>query len=319
MPTTPEIFLNAIAPYRQDLVVAVECLLTWYWLADLCVQEGLACVLGHAQYMQAIHGGKAKHDRLDAQKIAVWLRGGMLPQAYAYPATMRATRELLRRRLHLVRQRAERLTHSRQTNSQYNVPAWGKSLKSNAQREGVAQRFSDPAVQNNIDVDLALIDYDDRVIRDLEHQIMTAAQPHDPQTLERLRSVPGIGPIFSLVVLDEIHDSHRFPRVQDVASYGRVVKGAHEAAGKRDGTSGQNIGHVHLKWAFSEAAVLFLGDHPPGQKYYGRLEKKYGPGKALTVLAHQLARAVYDLLKRQTTFDMDRFMRGEGSDVGEPA
>jgi hypothetical protein len=71
MPTTPEIFLNAIAPYRQDLVVAVECLLTWYWLADLCVQEGLACVLGHAQYMQAIHGGKAKHDRLDTQKIAV--------------------------------------------------------------------------------------------------------------------------------------------------------------------------------------------------------------------------------------------------------
>ena len=71
MPTTPEIFLQAIAPYRQDLVVAVECLLTWYWLADLGVQEGLTCVLGHAQYMTASHGGKAKNDRLDAQKIAV--------------------------------------------------------------------------------------------------------------------------------------------------------------------------------------------------------------------------------------------------------
>ena len=147
MPTTPEIFLKAIAPYRQDLVVAVECLLTWYWLADLCVQVGLTCVLGHAQYMKAIHGGKAKHDRLDAQKIAVLLRGGMLPQAYAYPATMRATRHLLRRRLHLVRQRAERLTHSRQTNSQYYLSALGKSLKSKAPREGVAPRFSDPAVQ----------------------------------------------------------------------------------------------------------------------------------------------------------------------------
>ena len=123
MPTTPEIFLKAIAPSRQDLVVAVECMFTWYWLADLCVQEGLTCVLGHAQYMKAIHGGKAKHDRLDAQKIAVLLRGGMLPQAYAYPATMRATRDLRRRRLHLVRQRAERVTHIRQTNSQYNLSA----------------------------------------------------------------------------------------------------------------------------------------------------------------------------------------------------
>jgi transposase len=228
-------------------------------------------------------------------------------------------RALLRRRLHLVRQRAERLTHLRQTHSQDNLPALGKSLTSKARREGVVQRFADPAVRNNIDVDLALIDYYDRLIRDLERHIMTAAQPHDPQTLERWRSVPGIGPIFSLVLLREIHDIHRFPRVQDVASYGRVVKCAHESAGKRYGTSGHHIGKVHLKWAFSEAAVLFLVDHPPGQKYYTCLENKYGPGKALTLLAHKLARAVYDLVKRQTTFDMDTCMRGSGSGVGEPA
>ena len=61
MPTTPESFLKAIAPYRRDLVVAVECMFTWYWLADLCVQQGLTFVLGHAQYMKAIHGGKAKN------------------------------------------------------------------------------------------------------------------------------------------------------------------------------------------------------------------------------------------------------------------
>ena len=99
-------------------------------------------MLGHAQNMKAVHGGKAKNDRLDAQKIAVLLRGGMSPQAYAYPATMRATRDLLRRRLHLVRQRAERLTHIRQTNSQYNLPALGKSLKSKAHRAGISSAIS---------------------------------------------------------------------------------------------------------------------------------------------------------------------------------
>lgn len=113
MKTNPETFLKAIAPYRDDLVVAVECMFTWYWLADLCVQEDIEFVLGHAQYMKAIHGGKAKNDRIDARKIAVLLRGGMLPQSYAYPAKMRATRDLMRRRLNLVRQRAERLTHIR--------------------------------------------------------------------------------------------------------------------------------------------------------------------------------------------------------------
>lgn len=309
MKTNPETFLKAIAPYRDDLVVAVECMFTWYWLADLCVQEDIEFVLGHAQYMKAIHGGKAKNDRIDARKIAVLLRGGMLPQSYAYPAKMRATRDLMRRRLNLVRQRAERLTHIRQTNAQYNLPALGKDLKSKAQRKGVTERFDDGAVQKNIEVDMALIDHYDHVIRDLERHIITLAKQHDLETLKRLRSVPGIGSILSLVLLYEIHDINRFPRVQDFASYCRVVKCAKESGGKRYGTSGSKIGNVHLKWAFSEAAVLFLVNNPRGQTYHARLEKKHGPGKSLTVLAHKLARAVYYMLKRETTFDMDLFLR----------
>jgi transposase len=57
--------------------------------------------------MKAIHGGKARNDKIDAQKIAVLLRGGRLPQAYVYPADRRASRDLLRRRRPLVRKRAE--------------------------------------------------------------------------------------------------------------------------------------------------------------------------------------------------------------------
>jgi transposase len=94
MQAGPDPFLKAIAPYRNNLVVAVECMFTWYWLADLCAQEGIAFVLGHALSMQAIHGGKAKNDKIDSKKIAVLLPGGMLPQAYVYPAQMRATRDL---------------------------------------------------------------------------------------------------------------------------------------------------------------------------------------------------------------------------------
>ena len=77
----PAAFLQVIAPFRDDLVVACECMFAWYWLADLCTAEGIPFVLGHALYMKAIHGGKAKNDPIDAHKIAVLLRGGMLPQA----------------------------------------------------------------------------------------------------------------------------------------------------------------------------------------------------------------------------------------------
>jgi len=82
VPSTPAAFLETVAPYRTDLVVAAECMFTWYWLADCCAAEGIAFVLGHALAMKAIHGGKAKNDKIDSHKIAVLLRGGLLPQAY---------------------------------------------------------------------------------------------------------------------------------------------------------------------------------------------------------------------------------------------
>jgi transposase len=309
MKAAPEPFLKAVAPYREGLVVAVECIFTWYWLADLCACEGLPFVLGHALYMKAIHGGKAKNDKIDAQKIAVLLRGGMLPQAYVYPAAMRATRDLLRRRMSLTRKRAELLGHVQQTNSQYNLPDIGKKLAYTANRTGVAERFPDPAVQKSVEVDLTLIGYYDQLLRDLELHIVKAAKQHDAQTLYLLQTVPGIGKILSLVLLYEIHDIARFPRVQDFVSYCRLVKCAKEAAGKRYGTAGAKIGNAYLKWAFSEAAVLFLRDNPAGQKYLARLENKHGKGKALTILAHKLARAVYYMLRRGTVFDLATFLR----------
>jgi transposase len=308
MKAAPGPFLQAIAPYREDVVVCVECIFTWYWLADLCTHEGIPFVLGHALYMKAIHGGKAKNDRIDAPKIAVLLRGGMIPQAYVYPAEMRATRDLLRRRMSLTRKRAELLTHVQNTNSQYNLPAIGKKIAYKANRDGVAERFPDPAVQKSIDVDLTRIGHDDELLRDLELDLVTAAKQHGANALYLLRTVPGIGKILSLVLLYEIHDIQRFPRVQDFVSYCRLVKCAKESAGKRYGTSGAKIGNAYLKWACSEAAVLFLRNNPAGQKYLARLVKKHGKGKALTVLAHKLARAVYYMLKRRMAFDLDKFL-----------
>jgi transposase len=309
MKAAPEPFLQAIAPYRADLVVCVECIFTWYWLADLCAQEGIPFVLGHALYMKAIHGGKAKNDKIDAHKIAVLLRGGMLPQAYVYPAAMRATRDLLRRRMYLTRKRAELLAHIQNTNSQYNLPEIGKKLAYKANRDGVTARFPDPAVQKSMAVDLTLLGAYDPLLSDLEWHIVKAAKQHDANTLYLLQTVPGIGKILSLVLLYEIHDIQRFPSVQDFVSYCRLVKCAKESAGKRYGTAGAKMGNASLKWAFSEAAVLFLRDNPAGQKYLTRLEKKHGQGKALTLLAQKLGRAVYYMLKRQKAFDMHKFLQ----------
>jgi transposase len=220
---------------------------------------------------------------------------------------MRATSDLLRRRLHLTRKRAELLAHLQQTNSQYNLPEIGKKLAYKANRDGMAERFPASAVQKSSDLDLTLIDASDRLLTDLELARVRTAKAHDAQTFYRLRALPGVGKILALVLLYESHDIHRFPRVQAFVSYCRLVKCAKESAGKRSGTSGKKIGQAYLQWAFSEAAVLFLRNQPAGQKDLARRVKTHGKGNALTVLAHQLARAVHDMLNRDPAFAMDQF------------
>ena len=306
--STPEAFLETVAPYRDDLVVAVECMFTWYWVADLCAAEGLRFVLGHALAMKAIHGGKAKNDKIDSHKIASLLRGGLLPQAYVYPAEMRSTRDLLRRRLHLVRKRGQLLAHIQNTRAQYNLPEFGRRLAYPANREGVREHFPDPSVRKSIEVDLALLAQYDVLISDLEVTLVRDAKRHDADAFHRLKSVPGIGKILALTILYEIHDIHRFDRVQEFASYARLVKCQKQSGGKMLGTGGAKMGNVHLKWAFSEAAVLFLRHTKDGKKLLAGMAKKHGKGKALSILAHKIGRAVYYMLSRGTVFSMEKFL-----------
>jgi transposase len=305
--STPEAFLETVAPYREDLVVAAECMFTWYWLADACAVEAIPFVLGHALAMKAIHGGKAKNDKIDSRKIAGLLRGGLLPQAYVYPAARRSTRDLLRRRLHLVRKRGQLLAHIQNTRAQYQIPEFGRRLAYPANRTGVSELFSDPSVRKSIDVDLALLERYDTLITDLELTIVREAKRHDGDAFHRLRSVPGIGKVLALTILYEIHDIARFDRVQEFASYARLVKCAHQSAGKTLGSGGAKMGNVHLKWAFSEAAVLFLRHAAGGTRLLSEIEKKHGKGKALSILAHKIGRAVFFMLSRRTVFSMEKF------------
>lgn len=305
--TDPGEFLRLIAPFRDDLVVGVECVFCWYWLADLCAAEEIAFVLGHALYMRAIHGAKAKNDRIDAFKIASLLRGGNFPESYVYPAEMRATRDLLRRRLYLVRERGLLLAHVQNTHHQYNLSLSSARLAWKQNRQGVAEKFTDACARKTVEVDLGLVEHMDGVIAELELYLTRHAKVHDGYSFHLLRTAPGIGKILAMTMLYEIHDVQRFARVQDFVSYARLISCKRESAGKVSGTSGRKIGNAHLKWAFSEAALLMVR-HADVGRLRDRLLRKHGKGKSMSVLAHKLGRAVYYMLLRRKPFDMDRFL-----------
>jgi transposase len=309
LPAGPDVFLDAVAPFRDGLVVGCECMFAWYWLADLCEDKSIPFVLGHALYLKAIHGGKAKNDKIDAAKLAGLLRGGMFPQAYVYPRAKRQTRDLLRRRSFFVRQRAQLIAHIQNTNSQFNLPPFSKKLTYAGNRSAeLADRFVDPSTRLSIAADLALIEDYDTQIAALERHLVKSARIDDPVTYGLLRTVPGIGPILGQILLYEIDQIGRFPEAGNLLSYSRLVRCIHESAGKVKGFGGKKIGNGHLKWAFSEAACLMVRSCLPVKTWLARQEKKKGKKKALAVLEAKLGRTVYHLWRKQVPFDVKRFL-----------
>jgi transposase len=263
--------------------------------------------------MKAIHGGKAKNDRIDANKIARLLRGGNFPLAYVYPKGMRETRDLLRRRTYFVRQRVALFTHLQILNSQYNLPPFPKKLSFTANRAelDIAGRFADISVQKSAAANLAVIDCLDGQIADLELYLTRTAKVDDVQTFHRLQTIPGVGKILALVLLYEIHDIGRFANDGQFLSYSRLVRCAHESAGKVLGSGGKKIGNAQLRWAFGEAACLFLRCSERARAWKDNQHKKRGEGKALAILAARLARAVYHLWRKGEAFDEARFWQGQ--------
>jgi transposase len=311
LPTDPAAFLDALAPFRPDLVVGAECMFSWYWLADLCEDEAIPFALGHALAMKHIHQGQTKTDRIDAGKLAALLRGGLFPIGYVYPRAKRQTRDLLRRRSFFVRQRAQLLAHIVNTHTQFNLPPLAKKLTYKTNRsDDLVERFTDPSTKLAVTADLGLIDAYDHQIADLERHPVKNAKVDDPVTFGLLRTVPGIGPILGLTRLYEIDDMRRFPEPGNFLSYSRLVRCVHESAGKTKGSGPKKVGNAHLKWAFSEAACLMLRSCLPVKGWMQRQGKKKGKRKALSILEAKIGRTVYHLWRKQVPFDLKRFLHG---------
>ncbi len=309
LPAAPGPFLDAIAPFRPGLVVGVECMFAWYWLADLCERESIPFVLGHALAMRAIHGGKSKNDRLDAANLAGLLRSGYFPTAYVYPKEKRDTRDLLRRRSVFVRRRAQLITHLQLLNAQYNLPPFTKKLTYKGNRSAtLADRFDHPSTKLSAAADLDLIEHYDTQIAALELHLTKSARIDDPVTFQFLRTIPGIGPILGLTMLYEIDQITRFPEVGNFLSYSRLVLGTHESAGKVKGLAGRKMGNAHLKWAFSEAASLMLRSFEPAKKWMAKQSRKRGVKKAHAILESKIGRTVYHLWKSRQAFDAKKFL-----------
>lgn len=191
---------------------------TWWWLVDLLERLGHQPVLSHPKQTKAIAAARLKNDRVDAERLVLLLRGDLLPTVWIPPAELREARELVRHRVSLVWLRTGIKNRLLALLARRNLqPTTAKRwMTARGQRE--LQALPLGPIPSMIREDcLALLHRLDEQIRRL-HQELIQRWGHDPR-VQRLATIPGIGPFTAILLVLELGDVHRFPSAKHLASY----------------------------------------------------------------------------------------------------
>ena len=299
--------VGVLRTYQAELAACVvESTYNWYWLVDGLMEAGFIVQLAHTSAMPQYAGLKYSNDFSDARQLAHLLRLGILPTGYIYPKQERGLRDLLRRRLLLVRQRTLHHLSLQSLIARHS----GQSLSSNQIKKLKTQQLtaylSPPILlagqithQARCWLDKAI----DRIEKELQQQITPR------EDFQLLQSVPGIGPVLGTTIALETGTIERFASPGNYASYARCVKSERISNGKYKGQGNKKNGNKYLAWAFMEAAHYAAIWNPQIKRYYQRKQAKAHVLVAKKAVANKLARACYHMLKRGEVFDVTRAFR----------
>jgi len=308
LPNDLPTILEALAPYRDRLrSLAVESTFNWYWLVDGLRAHAYPAVLANPARMRQNIGLKHADDRSDAEFLARQQAMGVLPEGYVYPPEVRSVRDLLRRRMKLVRARTGEWLSLQSRVARHS----GRELDMGELRElepGALEALlgNDPLVIMAAQTSFRHIAYLEREIAQIERTVLERVK--DTTAYERLAAVPGIGRILAMTIALETGPIARFPGPGHYASYCRAVKTEHTSNGRKKGEGNAKSGNRYLAWAYVEAANFAVRHSPELRAWYQRKAAKTKRVVAIKAVANKLAKACFFLLRDGVEFDVKRLV-----------
>ena len=299
------LILAGLDPFKKDIEgVVVESTFNWYWLVDGLMDKGYRVHLANVSAIKQYEGLKQIDDQRSAFWLANLLRLGILPTGYIYPKEERPTRDLLRKRLQLVRHRTSHILSVKYILARnLGLRMKSEDVKKITDAE-VKRFFPDREMQTMVLASVGLIRHLEDQISTIENMITKKLKVR--KEFARLMTVPGIGKILTLTIMLEVGDIHRFPTVGDYSSYCRCVKSIRTSAGKVIGYGNRRNGNKYLSWAYVEAAQAARRFHETVRSYYEKKMAKTNRVVAIKALSHKLTRASYYVMRDRVDYDPAR-------------
>jgi transposase len=281
--------------------IAIEATGTWWWLVDLLERLGHQPVLSHPKATKAIAAARLKNDKVDAHRLGLLLRGDLLPTVWIPPAALREARELVRHRINLVWLRSavrNRLLSmlARRNLQPTRVKSW---LTQGGQRELRALALA-PSPATIRDDCLTLLPLLDTQIRRLDAELLQR-WGEDPR-VQRLTTIPGIGPFIAIVLVLELGDIARFPSAKHVASYIGLTPRVRASADRVRSGHITREGNRLLRWVLVLAATQASRRPGPLRTWVRMVQQRTGKKRARVALARRLAELVYHCWKDEVDY-----------------
>jgi transposase len=286
----------------------------WWWFVDLVESQGHQVVMSNPKETKAIAHARLKNDRVDAEKLAILLRSGFLPQVWIAPAPIRYAKEVLRYRSLLVGMRTKLRNHLGAMLRKRNRQAPGQSLWGRKGRAYVESVALNPEADQMRGEALEQIKALDRLIGGWDQALGRRAKG-DPLT-RRLMSVPGVGVQTALAFQTFVGEVERFASAKKVASYFGLAPRERSSGNRRQ------LGHITkegdslMRHLLVEAALMATRRPGPLREFYRRLLRHKGKAKARVAVARKLTEILYQLWKQGCDYHA-YLLRGLRT-VGEP-
>lgn len=299
------------ASFGGTMHVVVESTFNWYWLADGLSEHGYSVTLAHPLALRAITGARVKTDKRDARTLAQLHRLGAIPRAAIVPKPQRTIRDIMRRRIHLVRQRATELGSLRRI-----FLRDGRLEEARWRAEHIVALDADVVVTHPLE-QLEVRQHRERYawlteqIDAIERAVVVEAKAVDAAGFKLLQTMPGISTILALTILFEVGDIARFRSAKAFSSYCRVVPGIYQSGSvKRRRGAQSKQGNPYLKWAFNQAALHAVRNYAAARRCFDKhLAAHAGPaGKviAYNTIAHKLAVAAFHIMRDGVPYEEAR-------------
>jgi transposase len=304
LPNDLAIIVGVLRTYQAELAgCVVESTYNWYWLVDGLMDAGFQVHLAHTGAMPQYAGLKYSNDFSDARQLAHLLRLGILPTGYIYPKEERALRDLLRRRLLLVRQKTLHHLSLQSLIARHSGVRLSANALKKLESDQLATYLQAPILLGG-QITHQARRWLDEAITQIERELQKQLTPREDYRL--LQSIPGVGPALGSTIALETGTIQRFASPGHYTSYARCVKSEKLSNGKYKGQGNKKNGNKYLAWAFMEAAHYGAIWSPQIKRYYQRKQAKSHILIAKKAVANKLARACYHMLKRQEAFDVTR-------------